>query len=269
MVESLACDGKKISSVRVCTPDGVASLQPGAVIDATGSGDVIRLSGARFELASESERQLGGCTIHIENILGDREFLGVKIAWVLSRLTAGKTQDLPLFASFTPGLAAGDGFCKFSLLSTALDGATLAGRLARLHAMLASHLPEFAHSRILAQSPPMEREGLRLTGEWELDESSLLSARKFSDGVVRSAWPLEFWDPSDAAPCCSYPPDGDYADIPGRCLRSRTIANLFATGRCISASSRALAATRVMGTCMALGEAAGLEAAGFVTTQQP
>ena len=45
--------------------------------------------------------------------------------------------------------------------------------------------------------------------------------------------------------------------------------NLFAGGRCISATSQALASTRVMGTCMALGEAAGLQAAVFVNSQQP
>jgi len=202
--------------------------------------------------------------------VGDRELLGVKIAWVLSRFPAAETRGLPLFAGFVSGSAGSDGFCKFSL-PPELDApgcVPLAERLNRLHALLARHLPEFARSRMLAQSPRMEREGIRLAGLWELDEASLLTSLKFPDGVARSAWPMEFWDPANATPTFTYPPDGDYAEIPARCLRSCGIINLFATGRCISASSRALAATRVMGTCMALGEAAGSEAALFVTSQR-
>jgi glycine/D-amino acid oxidase-like deaminating enzyme len=265
-VESVACNGKNITAVSIRTPDAAIELHPAAVIDATGSGEVIRLSGAPFELAPEPERQIAGCTIHIGNIEGDRELLGVRIAWALSLLPAAETRGLPHFAGFSPGPAADDGFCKFSLPpdDRVQDGPALAERLTRLHAMLAAHLPELAHSRILSRSPRMEREGIRLSGHWELDEDSLLAASKFSDGVARSAWPIEFWHPSDAAPRYAFPPDGDYADIPARCLRSRDIANLFAGGRCISASSRALASTRVMGTCMALGEASGLQAAQFV-----
>ena len=268
-VESVACDGERITGVSVRTKDALIEFPPAAVIDATGSGEVIRLSGAPFKLAPGPERQLAGCTIHIGNIAGDRELLGVKIAWTLSRLPESETRNLPQFAGFSAGPATDDGFCKFSLPAAAgeQDGPALAASLDRLHALLAARLPELFNSRTLARSPRMEREGVRLSGQWELDEASLLAARKFSDGVARSAWPIEFWHQSDSAPCYAYPPDGDDADIPARCLRSRAIPNLFAGGRCISASSRALAATRVMGTCMALGEAAGLQATLFV--QQP
>ena len=270
-VEAVACDGKHISSVNIRTPDAAAEIRPAAVVDATGSGEIIRLSGAPFELAPMAERQIGGCTIHLAGIAGDREFLGVKIARVLSSLPDAETRDLPRFAAFAIGPAADDGFCKFSLppASDTPDNDSLAERLGRLHALLAARLPELARSRILARSPRMEREGLRLGGQWELDESSLLAARKFPDGVARSAWPMEFWGPSDAAPRYAYPPDGDYADIPRRCLRARGMANLFTCGRCLSASSRALASIRVMGTCMASGEAAGCEASLSVNARQP
>lgn len=100
-----------------------------------------------------------------------------------------------------------------------------------------------------------------LAGEWELDEATVLQARKFPNGVARNAWPIEFWDARGAGPFYAYPPDGDYYEIPRRCLRSGAVTNLFATGCCISASERALASTRTMGTSIALGEAAGKLAA--------
>jgi hypothetical protein len=39
------------------------------------------------------------------------------------------------------------------------------------------------------------------------------------------------------------------------------ISNCWCAGRCISATREALASTRVMGTCIALGEEAGRDAA--------
>lgn len=58
-----------------------------------------------------------------------------------------------------------------------------------------------------------------------------------------------------------YPRDGLWADVPYGALVSADIANLLASGRCISMDNQAMSAVRVMGTCMAIGEAAGEAAA--------
>ncbi|TVR64096.1 MAG: FAD-dependent oxidoreductase, partial [Spirochaetaceae bacterium] len=58
-----------------------------------------------------------------------------------------------------------------------------------------------------------------------------------------------------------YPPNGDWYDIPYRCLVPNGVSNLLVAGRCISATHEGMAGARVMGTCMAVGEAAGLAAA--------
>ena len=55
--------------------------------------------------------------------------------------------------------------------------------------------------------------------------------------------------------------DGQTYDIPPRCLRARGVENLFVAGRCLSASHEALGSARVIGTCLATGEAAGTAAA--------
>ncbi|MBE6389378.1 MAG: FAD-dependent oxidoreductase [Lentisphaerae bacterium] len=57
------------------------------------------------------------------------------------------------------------------------------------------------------------------------------------------------------------PPENSYFTIPLRALCSRNIGNLMAAGRCISASSPAIAALRAMAICAATGEAAGAAAA--------
>jgi hypothetical protein len=54
---------------------------------------------------------------------------------------------------------------------------------------------------------------------------------------------------------------GDCYDIPYRCLLPQKIDNLLVAGRCISTTHEAMAAIRVMSTCMAMGEGAGRAAA--------
>ena len=103
---------------------------------------------------------------------------------------------------------------------------------------------------------PLARDGARLLGQYTLTAQDVLEARKFPDPAARSAWPVEFWDP-ETGPRYRYLPDGEFYEIPRRCLASERIANLFAAGGCISAETLALASVRVMGTCIALGEAAG------------
>ncbi len=58
-----------------------------------------------------------------------------------------------------------------------------------------------------------------------------------------------------------YPPKGDWYDIPYRALLSVGVPNLLASGRCISATHEGMAGARVMGTCIAIGQAAGTAAA--------
>ncbi len=58
-----------------------------------------------------------------------------------------------------------------------------------------------------------------------------------------------------------YPRDGLWFDIPWGSLVSAGISNLLTAGRAISADHQAMSALRVMGTCMAIGEAAGEGAA--------
>jgi len=53
---------------------------------------------------------------------------------------------------------------------------------------------------------------------------------------------------------------GSY-DIPYECLIPRGMANLPVAGRCLSSTREANGSARVMGTCIATGEAAGTAAA--------
>ena len=49
-------------------------------------------------------------------------------------------------------------------------------------------------------------------------------------------------------------------DIPFRSIVPAGVSNLLLAGRCISATHEAMASARVMATCMAVGQAAGIAA---------
>jgi hypothetical protein len=145
--------------------------------------------------------------------------------------------------------------------STMLDAAEIAMLAKQLLHLLSRELPAFSRAVITATPKSISpREGRRITGEYRLTSDDILTGRKFVDGVVKGAWPMEIWEPERGA-TYRYPPDGDHYDIPLRCLTVRGFTNLLTAGRCISVSHDALGSTRVIGCCIPLGEQAGLAGA--------
>lgn len=104
------------------------------------------------------------------------------------------------------------------------------------------------------------RSGSRPLGRATLCEHDVTSCRRFDDGIACGAWPIEEWG-EDIRPEMTYMPEGGYYEIPIGCLRPKALENVFVAGRCISASSKAIASARVIGTSLSTGWAAGRAAA--------
>lgn len=112
---------------------------------------------------------------------------------------------------------------------------------------------------------PGKRESRRFLGPHVLTQQDLQAGRIFDDAIAYGGWPIDLHPPSgieatNERPCSHTHLDHLYS-IPLRVLHSRNIANLFLAGRNISATHVALASTRVMATCAALGQAVGTAAA--------
>jgi hypothetical protein len=86
-----------------------------------------------------------------------------------------------------------------------------------------------------------------------------VGAHKRADGVGRGVAPVQ--QEAESGARYEYGPDDDWYDVPRGCLEHATCANLLAAGRCLSASHEAMGSARVIGTCLAVGEAAGRLAA--------
>jgi hypothetical protein len=146
----------------------------------------------------------------------------------------------------------------------------------------------FDNATVIFPSQTGVRECRRMTGLTTIEASDIVNATHFPDAVARGVYWIDIHCPKgyydDVFVCdaqCSTrhecrqredfhdllpggtqgPPENSYFTIPLRALCSRNIGNLMAAGRCISASSPAIAAVRAMAICAATGEAAGAAAA--------
>jgi len=88
---------------------------------------------------------------------------------------------------------------------------------------------------------------------------------RHDDVVVLGAWRLDR-HPPDKPGYHDIPWTPPY-DIPYRTLLPQGVENLLVAGRCHSATSEALASSRVTATAMGMGQAAGLAAAMAVATR--
>jgi hypothetical protein len=256
--------------VRAVTIDGLRGKQdvsPKMVIDCSGSGTVAALAGAPFELSPDTERQLAGFVVHVKGLKNVDDSLSLKVPYYLAQaVKLGMFAPSVRFTTFSAGDAPDEGYCKMSF--SAGDGAPSEEK-ARADAdgvvrYLASVLPAFEDAYVAITSiKVLEREGRRVKGLYILTKEDALAARKFPDGVVRNAWPIELWD-REKGTIYHYVPRGEHYEIPFRCLMVDGVTNLLTAGRCISVTHEALGSTRVMGTCMALGEQAGKAAAYWV-----
>lgn len=255
---AVTVSGASVQSVTARGPDGPVIFAPVVVVDASGDGGVAVMAGAEYELAPPGERQLGGFTVRFAGLAGSLGDLALQVPFACARGVAeGVLPPLLRFTTFVPGDGGDDGDCKLNALDDA-DPEVLAQLLGDY---LAETLPAFRRATITARSPRvLAREGRRLAGDYRLTADDILAARKFPDGVVRNAWPMESWE-RERGTVYRYGPDGDCYEIPLRCLTVRGFANLLCAGRNISVSREALASTRVMGCCLALGAQAGRMAA--------
>ena len=114
------------------------------------------------------------------------------------------------------------------------------------------------------------RESRRILGDVVLTQDDIVSKRQFPDGCVASTWSIDLHYPKEQY--AKKFPDNPFISIavhdrridrsfgypvPYRCFYSRSVNNLFMTGRCISVTHQALGTTRVMQTCGMMGEVVG------------
>ncbi|HEX3179606.1 MAG TPA: FAD-dependent oxidoreductase [Methylomirabilota bacterium] len=272
--------GGRIEVLRVGTSERTLDMRVGAVIDTSGDGVVAAHAGAATEAAPLSERQLPALVFVLQHVECEALGAGPRVA-VLRALVAAEADgripagasNLTLGASSQPGEVIGklalDGIVD--AVSERRDFLTAAEAEGRRRVLALTEflktLPGFERAFVSHVAPQVGvRESRRIVGRYQLTRDDVLSGRKFDDAVARASWPIELWQSAGLGATYEYLDDGATYDIPLRSLRARDVDNLFMAGRCMSATHEALGSARVIGTCLATGEAVGAAAARMADT---
>ena len=267
----------RIERVGIATWERQVELTARAIVDASGDAVVAHLTGVAAVTAPLAERQLPSLVFVLQHV--DREALGPGPRVALLRLLATAEQEgrLPKGAAnlaLAPSPQPGEVVCKLTLsgiaeeLPASRDFLTVAEQEGRRRAFAVTEflktLPAFTRAFVSHAAPQVGvRESRRVIGRYQLTRDDVLSGRKFADGIARASWPIELWEAGRLGATYEFLSDGTHYDIPLRCLQARDVENLFVAGRCMSATHEALGSARVIGTCLATGEAAGRAAARY------
>jgi hypothetical protein len=152
-----------------------------------------------------------------------------------------------------------------------LTWATVEGRRQAHHLteVFRKVVPGMEQCYLISTAPSLgTRESRRIRGVVTLTADDVVSQREWAESVCYGSFFIDIHNP--AGPGMSEqtwrPDPGFRYQIPYGVMVPEKVDNLLVAGRCISADHMALGSTRIMSTCMALGEAAG--AAAFLSLHE-
>lgn len=263
VTDVIARDGR-VESVLVSNKAGLVAIQPRVVIDCTGDGDVAAWAGA----ATETAELLQPMSLHFRIAYLEPSFdLRRRCADVLA--AAHARGELNLYAGPYPATFSGRDV-YFNATRTPGDNtnpadwtrAEIQGRRDAwtMFEQWKAVLPEFAEAYFMTSGPVAgARESRRIVGDYVLTGEDVRNGQRHDDVVVLGAWRLDR-HPPDQPGYHDIPWTPPY-DIPYRTLLPQNFDNILVAGRCHSATSEALASSRVTATAMGMGQAAGTAAA--------
>ena len=249
-------------------------VRAAAWVDATGDGVLATLRGASSETTARAHLQRPAFIFALGNVepasLDDNARLRLARR-IVQAVRDGRLPPGALGTHFRASLQPGEAFVTVDLSGgpdfDPLDAASLShlemeGRdLAEGIVALLRETEEFARCYVAAwPSRAGVRESRRVAGRYRLETADIETGAQFADGVAFAAWPMEIRE-NTQGPKLRFPTGEHPCGVPLRSLRVQADDALFVAGRCLSSSHEAQASLRVIGTCLATGEAAGLAAA--------
>jgi hypothetical protein len=272
---------------------GPLVVDPGAIVDATGDGDIAVASGAPYGIGRKSDRLTQPMTLMFRMVDFDPDGFAAYVRehpdqWrgvhglqdLVAQATRAGTLDLPrediLFfgtphereiavnCSRITGVLGVD---AWDLTTAEAVGRHQVDQIARF---LHDCVPGFERAYMVQSGVAAGvRETRRVLGDYVLTADDVLTARKFDDVIARGTYPIDIHNPTGRGTVLRTVPPGEAYDIPLRCLLPREVDGILTAGRCISGTHEAHSSYRVTPTAMATGQAAGVCAALASARRQP
>jgi len=272
-------DGARVRGVIIEGKSGREAVLAKVIVDCTGDGDIAARAGVPFQRGRAFDGLTQPMTLMFE--VSNAEQLGVDTKNILDILNAAITDNnLPVQLPYgkkprgTPysipvperGVSAIQATHVYRYDATDTRDVTRATVEARkqVHEIFFKamrKIPGLEHVRLSQTAPSIGiRESRHFEGRYTLNADDVMAGRRFDDAVTSCAFGCDIHEIYPDDPHAHRIPAKPF-EIPYRCLLPKSVCGLLFAGRCISGTHEAHASYRVTGTCMAMGQAAGLAAA--------
>lgn len=272
-------DGSRITHVIIADKSGVRAISGQEFIDCTGDADVAVRCGVPF-ITGDGNGTLQPATtmFRVCNVVTEEtrryveehpeDFMFISLA--TKAREAGdfsiNRRRAIIFETVHPGIWVVNSTRVQSFDGSDADQRSLAEAEGRRQVKIAfdylkKYVPGFEHAVLMDSAAEIgARETRHIEGEYCLTEEDILTGKHFPDCIALSGFPMDIHDNSGRQDQFIEPENINYYEIPYRCMVPKAIPNLLVAGRPVCATHHAAAAIRVMPTCFAWGEAAGIAA---------
>ena len=289
-------EGKWVRGIVIHNKSGLQAIPTQIVIDCTGDADVAYRAGVPtlkgrsqdgltqpmtmfFRVANVDDAVIDAYAESHPEERGRLFHSIVEIAkrngdFPIMRDKAGiyRTQEKGVWRVNTSRLQGLDGTDADDLVYAELQGRKQVHVLMRF---FRKYLPGFENAKLRDTAVQIGvRETRRIRGEYTLTAADLETGRHFNDVVVLGSFPIDMHPAvgdgggTDTGLAMGLETAPVY-EIPYRCLVPKEIEQLLVAGRSVSGTREAIAAIRIMPTCIAMGHAAGVAGAIAVTDEAP
>ena len=259
-------DQNTISKILIKQNEQLIEINLDSIVDCSGNGIVSQL--ANLEMIKSSNYQSASQVFRVKNIISDNEFsLNMAIKKAMMQLViANNWPDSFTSLSMVPGSLQNNGAdLKITLPDLITDNDNLNTQLStkaksyinEIFPLLKKDITSLKNAEMELIFPEV---GIRIQqrskGKQILNEEDILSCKKANDGIAIGTWPIEEWTENGKLNMQYFEADDAYM-ISADCLQSNIMSNLFFAGKNISATTKAIASARVIGTCLQTGYTAG------------
>ncbi|HLX29631.1 MAG TPA: FAD-dependent oxidoreductase [Casimicrobiaceae bacterium] len=270
--------GERLAGIQAHAKQGKIAIEAAVTIDASGDADVAAMAGFGTTVGQNGVVQNPTMIFRLQGVdvprflaaHGNDAIMGDAVSRKIVEVNGAGTYRLPrakvfLFVTPRPGellcnctrIVGADGRELNSLCHRDFTEAEIEGRRQVLEyaRFFRDHLAGCERSFVNDTGVQVGvRQSRQIDGVRTLANDDVVSGRKCSTGIARSAWPIELH--AGARPRLAWLCD-DYYEIPYECFVPREGDSLLVAGRCLSAEHEAMASARVTAQCFAYGHAIG------------
>ncbi len=282
LVDAVAQDGL-IQRAVVAGKSGLQAIEADVFVDASGDADLAARVGADFEMGRREDGLCQPMTLYFRMAGVDEDRLPsyeeIRELY-LEEKTAGRihnprddvhriirTNHRGEVTFNTTRILGHDATDAVSMTEVELKARRQVEQLVRF---LKERVTGFEDAYLVSiASQTGVRESRRILGDYVLTGDDFAHAAKFDDAVARGCFSIDIHNPAGHGIYGQRMPEGDWYEIPYRCLTPCRLDNLLVAGRPISCDHLMHGSLRVMPIAMSTGEAAGVAAALCVQQGKP